>query len=237
MDRRSFLKLSLFGLLAPVNVFGSSNVYLTIDDGPRKFMDGLLDNLRVEDKLTFFMVGELLNTKNGYRRACRALELGHVIGNHSYSHPSFSNISFDSTKREIEKTEKLIDLVYRDVGFVNPKLFRFPYGDPGHYYKFDKKIFIKECGDISKKKEISEFLKERGYVDFLWDLDTEDWRFYAKKDKKREMSEILDNCNSVSNLDIVLMHDLPITRDIVIPFFIEKAKEEGYNFVSLRECL
>ena len=61
-----------------------------------------------------------------------AVELGFLLGNHSFSHPHFSDLSVEECKREILQTDELIDHIYQSTGLERPaKYFRFPYFDSG----------------------------------------------------------------------------------------------------------
>jgi peptidoglycan/xylan/chitin deacetylase (PgdA/CDA1 family) len=204
LDRRTFLKgVGLTLLVNPIisPVFAEREerkIYLTIDDGPGKNMEHILSLLREEDRVSFFLVGQSLEGENGYNLACRALEKGHVLGNHSRSHPSFSKISVSNGKREIDSTDKLIDKVYKSVGIERKhKLFRFPYGDKGNG-RFDN------------------FLKEMGYSVHYWDVDSEDWKVKAGKINDERM---ISNLNTTKKGDVVLMHDLTKTAEEIISYY------------------
>ncbi|MFA5175852.1 MAG: polysaccharide deacetylase family protein [Candidatus Nanoarchaeia archaeon] len=182
------------------------DVYITIDDGPRKDFNSIFDKLKENDKFTFFMLGCLLNTEKGYYSACKTLEKGHTIGNHSYNHPSFSSINIDKAKSEIERTHNFITKIYSDVGVKPEFVFRFPYGDPG-FQVIKKQERIIHTGSPTKKEEINNFLNSLGYKSYFWDVDTEDWRYYAHS---RSLNSVLNRIKNTKNNDVVLMHEFPI---------------------------
>lgn len=189
----------------------------------------MLNFLNGDHKVTFFFVGRNLKTKSGYLWACRALEEGHLIGNHSYTHPSFSRISLDRARREIEDTDILLSKVFMDVGFSEfPRLFRFPFGNPGFYLSSNGGL-SKEIGNPAHKERIAKFLNELCYTSYMWDVDTEDWRYYAKREsRKRDLSQIIDNCMKTRGNEIVLAHDLPITSRELLPLFTSISDQRGY---------
>jgi len=163
MERREFLlnmTFLYFSCLLPFDAY-KKRVYLTIDDCPRKNMADIIKILG-ENKATFFCVGEYIKQRT--QVVFEAIENGHQIGNHSYTHPSFSKLNLDKAKEEIDKTGSLIDSIYREVGVKNPRLFRFPYGDEGNQ---------------RTRELLNEFLFSEGYKSFRWDLDVEDYRFYS----------------------------------------------------------
>ncbi|MCB0419057.1 MAG: polysaccharide deacetylase family protein, partial [Bdellovibrionales bacterium] len=81
---------------------------------------------------------------------------GHLIANHTFSHPNFHTISVTEFEADILKCEQLIK------GFKNfSKLFRFP--------------FLK-AGDTKEKRDgIRRFLKTQGYKNGYVTIDASDW--------------------------------------------------------------
>lgn len=210
ISRRTFLKILSASVLSPFpfhNLESSSfvesrpQIYLTIDDGPQSNMEKILLNLKGDNKATFFLIGNRLGSRQSYL-VRKAIESGHTIGNHSYSHPQFSRISEDRVRKEIESTEKLISAAYSDVGKEDPKLFRFPFGDSKNHYA-------------------KHFLEERDYRAVRWDLDTFDWKVYSKK-FERSIADIGRTLDKAKHGDIILAHDNQITADYIVPYCGEK---------------
>lgn len=123
-----------------------SRLILTIDDIPQRVTVPLVDYLsEMNIPAVFFAVGENIETDPA--PAIHALEKGFQIGNHSLSHPSFSKISFEDAVWEIERTETLIDRVYRDAGVKRTvRLFRFPYIDKGGENKERLQEYLRSAG-------------------------------------------------------------------------------------------
>lgn len=223
MERRGFLKgVIVFGCSIAFRNLGfgledKEKIYLTIDDGPKNTHKDILSKLGSEYKVTFFMIGELIKNPIGFKDACRALEFGHEIGNHSYSHPKFSRIDLNEVKIQIEKAHEIIDEVYRTVGRTNPFLFRFPYGDRGQ-----STTWPNETVEEDKPKKIREFLQEIGYLTYFWDIDPKDYLYYSHN--KRSIEEIMADVRRAQTGDIVLIHDLPISTEFIIPFYIHSKR-------------
>jgi len=75
-----------------------------------------------------------------------SIRKGGIIGNHSYSHPRFSQISLEECFEEIEKTDRIIDSIYREAGVARPiKAFRFPYGDKGEDNNFSRNLTARKA--------------------------------------------------------------------------------------------
>lgn len=105
--------------------------YLTIDDSPSPHTDEMIDFL-VDRKIPalLFCRGDFIEQNSA--PIIRAIKHGFVIGNHSYSHPRFSEISFEEAVNQIEKTENLIEDTYRQADVIRRgKYFRFPHMDCG----------------------------------------------------------------------------------------------------------
>lgn len=174
------------------------NIYLTIDDGPSDYTELILKNLK-NNNVIFYMEGSLMSARTGFNKACKALEKGNIIGNHSFSHPVFPQISYDDAVSEIERTDEIIERAYRAVCLERTrKFFRFPYGE--------------------KKGSIMQFLKKIGYETQGWNVDTNDWMYY---ERGISLETILRSCAHAHEEEIVLIHESGITAENLVPFFVE----------------
>ncbi|RKR29851.1 peptidoglycan/xylan/chitin deacetylase (PgdA/CDA1 family) [Arthrobacter oryzae] len=102
---------------------------LTFDDGPSPQRTAfVLDVLKQKGvKATFFLEGSHAQQYPDLVRRIKAE--GHVIGNHSWNHPDFPDISQASQKLQIDRTNAAIKAITGEA----PKLMRFPYGDSTPY--------------------------------------------------------------------------------------------------------
>lgn len=121
-----FLSLLTAGRVYVRRIARAGEIYLTFDDGPHpEYTPRLLDLLaRHNARATFFLQGERAARHAGIVR--QIVAAGHVLGNHSYTHPSFPDISLRQQAHEIDRTETLLS------GFDGQKrhLFRPPSGRP-----------------------------------------------------------------------------------------------------------
>ncbi|WP_149453577.1 polysaccharide deacetylase family protein [Pasteuria penetrans] len=126
-------------------------VALTFDDGPDEYYTKrVLDILRREGvKATFFVVGELM--QRNPRLLQRMVREGHVIGNHTWSHPYLPYISRAEAQKEIYRTQWIIQNL---VG-KRPRLIRPPFG--------------------SMNKRLVRMLSDHGFTVVHWSVDTRDW--------------------------------------------------------------
>lgn len=98
-------------------------VALTFDDGPSPTRTpALLDLLNKHSvKATFFLIGQ--NIEKYPEIAQAVYNQGHLIGNHSYSHPRLIFKSSSFVREQINKTEQLI----KSLGQTEVTYFRPPY--------------------------------------------------------------------------------------------------------------
>ena len=97
-------------------------VALAFDDGPFEYTNGILDTLAAHDaKATFFLVG--LQVEKYPEIARRIVKEGHQVGNHSYSHKMFTQVSRSTWTNQIDQMNTLMYEIMQ----VSPKIFRPPY--------------------------------------------------------------------------------------------------------------
>lgn len=198
----------------------STRAYLTIDDSPSATMDDKLEALLDRDiPAVWFCLGDSLESNPA--PALRAIEGGHLVGNHSYSHERFSDRSLERCLEEIDRTDAIIDELYARADVERPtKAFRFPYGDEGSA----------DGADPEKAAAIQSALRDLGYakpafdgisydwyrngrypddVDWFWTVDTRDWELEVLED----VLAWIDDGGRDGRLhrpasdDIVLVHD------------------------------
>ena len=124
-------------------------VALTFDDGPNPATTNqALDTLsKYGIKATFFVLGKNVSGNEEILKRMKAD--GHVIGNHSWSHPVLSKLSLDDAKKQITDTEDALTKVLGS----SSKLMRPPYGAI--------------TDDIRNSLDLS-FI--------MWDVDSLDWK-------------------------------------------------------------
>ena len=140
--------------------------YLTVDDAPSRDFAAKMEYLHHHDiPALFFCEGRLIPQREDV--LCAALQHGFIIGNHSFSHPHFSDLPVEECRQEIQKTDELIQSVYRRAGVERPgKYFRFPYFDTGG----------DESGSAYEAK---------------WGAPQSEWYKYARNDKRGEIQRYL----------------------------------------------
>jgi len=102
---------------------------LTFDDGPSAERTAfVLDVLKEKGvKATFFLQGSHAQQYPDLVRRIKAE--GHVIGNHSWSHANFPDLTQANQKQEVDRTNTAIS----SITGTTPVLMRFPFGNSSSY--------------------------------------------------------------------------------------------------------
>ncbi|MEU0586741.1 polysaccharide deacetylase family protein [Streptomyces sp. NPDC006132] len=124
---------------------------LTFDDGPDpRYTPDILDTLAEYDvRAMFFVCGEM--AADSRELLARMADEGHVVGNHTWSHPLLTRLSRRQIRREMERTSDVIEEACGE----RPEWFRAPYG------AWNRATF--QIG------------AELGMEPLAWTLDTLDW--------------------------------------------------------------
>ncbi|ATO36402.1 polysaccharide deacetylase family protein [Geobacillus thermodenitrificans] len=116
-----------------------------------EYIPDMLETLKKHDvKATFFLEGRWV--KNHPEMAKMIADAGHEIGNHSYSHKDLKTLSNADIRRELEKTNEVIEAVTA----VKCKWFAPPGG--------------------SYRDEVVEIAAKLRMKTIMWSVDTIDWQ-------------------------------------------------------------
>ena len=222
---------------------------LTIDDVSSENTPAIVDYLCGKNiPVIMFMVGEWAQKHPD--ELIYALKHGIVVGNHSYSHPHFSELNFDECVKEIDKNEEVLDRFYEKAGVERKfRPFRFPYGDKGGSNKDLIQNYLSENGfdKVNDTRIRYPFWKEQGLdkdIDTLWTFDFAEYNirpgsgFTADDVIKRihdpapaQGAPLLEDGGE----HILLLHAHDETEDLVPGYyriFIEEALKNGVEFTG-----
>ncbi|OAR23212.1 oligosaccharide deacetylase [Streptomyces sp. ERV7] len=103
---------------------GPQTMVLTFDDGPDpRYTPEILRTLREYDvRAMFFVCGEMATDNRDLLREMH--DDGHVIGNHSWTHPLLIKMAREAVREEMTRTSEVVEEVLGE----RPQWFRAPYG-------------------------------------------------------------------------------------------------------------
>ena len=176
-------------------------ITLTFDDGPKKnYTEKILESLAAQDTLAnFFVVGR--QVKKFPTLLEQTQDHGHIIGNHTLTHPELNKISYELAVKEIEEG---FNEIFKVLGESIP-FFRFPYG--------------------ARTRDLRSYLNTTERVEFLWNIDTRDWKL---TDPVELYSYSLEQINKVKR-GVILMHDVHLQTVTAVPYLLEALREAGYK--------
>jgi peptidoglycan/xylan/chitin deacetylase (PgdA/CDA1 family) len=157
-------------------------------------------------KCTFFLTGKWMEQNRSMTR--QIAEAGHEIGNHSYSHKRFTDLSDAEIANEIDKTNRLaIELTDQNT----KPLFRCPFG--------------------ARDKRVLKALADQGYKSVYWDIDSWD---SVKKDitSKQIEDRVLEK---VRNGSVILMHCGSQPTADALDSLLTKLEASGYEPVTVSQ--
>jgi cellulose synthase/poly-beta-1,6-N-acetylglucosamine synthase-like glycosyltransferase/peptidoglycan/xylan/chitin deacetylase (PgdA/CDA1 family)/spore germination protein YaaH len=196
-------------------------IALTFDDGPNpKYTKQILDILKAKNAhATFFDIGENMSNWPGLVK--RELAEGHVVGNHSFTHPNIGAIPTAQVDIELNATQRLFEVITgRSMRFFRPPYF----GD----------------AEPSTPPEVIPLLKAQalGYLIVGLRIDTDDW-------KKPPVQHIIDavltrlqDTDPETQGQVVLLHDAGGDRSHTVdalPQLIDALRAKGYRLVTVAE--
>jgi cellulose synthase/poly-beta-1,6-N-acetylglucosamine synthase-like glycosyltransferase/peptidoglycan/xylan/chitin deacetylase (PgdA/CDA1 family)/spore germination protein YaaH len=197
-------------------------IAISFDDGPDpQWTPKILDILKKKGvPATFFVIG--LNASQDPQLLRREYAEGHAIGNHTYTHPAWDEISKNQARWELNLTQRLIESTLG----VKTILFRPPYG-------------IDHQPEYSEEVAQLPFAQDMGYVIVGQKIDPHDWQVINGKPNPAQ--EIVDDVMQQANDgNIILFHDGGGDRSqtvLALPQVIDALRAKGYSFVSVSDLL
>lgn len=188
-----------------------SSVWLTFDDGgsPRQ-VGRILDVLRHDNvRGVFFPLGSFAREQPGLIRTMKTD--GHMVGNHSYSHPNFSRLSAAGIRSQVTAAERAIG------PNTTPKLFRCPYGSGAF-----------EPGVLA-------VLASMGYQSAYWTVDTQDWKGSSAPTIVQRVARGEKGVTPrVESRGVVLMHMSGRNTGTALPGVIKAIRDRRLQLPKLR---
>jgi cellulose synthase/poly-beta-1,6-N-acetylglucosamine synthase-like glycosyltransferase/peptidoglycan/xylan/chitin deacetylase (PgdA/CDA1 family)/spore germination protein YaaH len=201
-----------------------NEVALSFDDGPDpKWTPKILDILKEKNANgAFMLIGAEAAENVGVMK--RILREGHEIGNHTWTHPDISEISFRQLDFEVKVTERL----FASKLGIQPLYFRPPYD-------------IDEEPDTDDQAAPVERIQQDGYTIIGSKLDTNDWNEHPRKSPDEMVQSILGQLETMKAKpqfrgSIILLHDGGGDRSATVaalPVLIDTLRARGYSIVPV----
>lgn len=132
---------------------------------------------------------------------------GHLVGNHSYSHPAdWLNLSYDGFKEEITRTNDILS------GIIGEEIIYF--APPGGAFNDNT---VRAAYD-------------QGMYTILWSADTIDWR---GEDANILINRVMQR---ITPGGLILTHPKPETV-LALPVIIDELRQQGYEFRRVDEIV
>ena len=184
-------------------------VYLTFDEGYENgFTPAILDTLKEKQiKAAFFITGSYL--KHSPELVKRMKEEGHVVGNHSQTHPDFTT---QTDEQVIAEVSQVADKFKEVVGTEMDPFFRFP---SGRYS--EKDLYI---------------VRKLGFRSIFWSMAYKDWDTKDQPGKDYAYQHVMANYHPGA---VILLHAVSSSNTEALADIITGLDEAGYRFGSLYE--
>ena len=182
-------------------------IWLTFSNGfENGYTSPILDTLREKNvPAAFFVLGTYI--RDNPELILRMVEEGHLVVNHSDTHPSMPDIS----------DQQILDEIYGPVrrfkeltGLDMPPFFRPP------------------SGEYSER--VMHIAKEAGYITIFWSFAYRDWIVDDQPGKDYAFNLIMDNLH---NGEILQLHSVSSSNAEALPDIIDAVRAKGYEFKTL----
>lgn len=182
-------------------------MYLTFDNGYEynNLTADILDTLKEKDvKAAFFVT--LSYVKQNPELVKRMIDEGHIVGNHSTTHPVFPTIT---RLKMAEEIATLDNYLRENFNYTSP-YFRFPTGA------------YSECS--------LELVTSIGFKSVFWSLAHADWDTANQKGAEHAFSTVTSRFHKGA---VILLHAVSQDNADALSDIIDEAHNQGYSFKTL----
>jgi peptidoglycan/xylan/chitin deacetylase (PgdA/CDA1 family) len=194
---------------------GSKQIAFTFDDGPNDphTLD-LLDVLsRHNAHATFFLIGRYVRQRPDI--VAEIAKRGHVIGNHTFTHPL---LTFQSASRIRHELLQCSDAIHDAVG-AHSNLFRPPWG--------------------GRRPAVFRIARQMGLDPVMWNITGYDWKAPTPEFIEQKVAP------RIRGGDVILLHDgghLVLGTDrsatvAAVDNLLTRYRSVGYEFVTIPEMM
>ncbi|XMB66850.1 polysaccharide deacetylase family protein [Mycoplasmatota bacterium zrk1] len=189
----------------------TKDVYLTFDTGYETGNTSTLLDVLTEENVpaTFFVTGHFMRKHPELIK--RMYDEGHIVGNHTWSHPDLTSI----TSKEVELELSKIENKYFEI--TNSKMLKFVRPPRGTFSPKSLKT-----------------LTDLGYVTVLWSLAHVDWHQNSNRGWEYAYNSVMDN---IHNGAVILMHSVSEDNTLALERIIEDLKTKEFKFKPLTNLI
>lgn len=187
----------------------SKELYLTFDNGYENgFTPPILDILKSKGvPAAFFITGHYVKDKPELVK--RMVAEGHLVGNHSWSHPDMTKLPPQKIQTELNRVKEAVKEL---TGQQNMQYLRPPRG-----------IFSERMLSVSR---------EAGYVNVFWSVAYKDWDPKSQKGAQYAYDKVMAQLHPGA---VLLLHSVSKDNADALGPIIDDARSQGYTFKSLDE--
>lgn len=184
-------------------------LFLTFDNGYENgYTAPILDTLKAKKvPAVFFVTGHYVKDQPELLK--RMVAEGHLIGNHSWSHPDMTTISDERIRDELERVKQETAKV---TGRQEMKYLRPPRG-----------IFSDRTLRVTK---------ELGYTNVFWSVAYKDWDVKGQRGADYAYRQVVSQLHPGA---VILLHSVSKDNAAALGSIIDEARRQGYEFKSLDE--
>jgi peptidoglycan/xylan/chitin deacetylase (PgdA/CDA1 family) len=194
---------------------GTKQLALTYDDGPNDpHTLRLLEVLAKHDvRATFFLIGSYVRQRPDLAR--EIVKAGHIVGNHTFTHPLLTFKSAAEVRRELSACRSVLEDTIGGGSNMLSNLFRPPFG--------------------GRRPAVLRIVRELGLEPVMWNVTGYDWTAPPSAVIEQKVTR------QIRGGDVILLHDgghkqMGADRSQTVQatnHLIAKYKLEGYEFVTI----
>lgn len=184
----------------------TNKIYLTFDEGYENgYTPTILDVLKERGvPAVFFVTYDYAKRQPDLVQ--RMIDEGHVVGNHSYTHPSMPTLSIQEAAIEITTLHNYIN----------------------ENFNYTMTLFRPPMGEFSERTLA--LTQSLGYKSVFWSFAYVDWNTRKQMGADKAYAKVV---GGLHNGAVYLLHAVSKDNAEILGAFIDEAKKEGYQFAKL----
>lgn len=181
----------------------SKTICLTFDEGYENGYTGKILDVLKEHKTPAIFFVTLPYAKENPDLIKRMIDEGHIVANHTASHPNMPSLS---NEEQVNDIQKLHNYIKENFGY-EMSLFRYPAG--------------------SFSEQSLAVVNNAGYKSLFWSFAYADWDPNKQMDESKALNKLVERLHPGA---IYLLHAVSATNANILGDFIKQTTEKGYQF-------